>query len=586
MKKFFSMVLFLLTMLVLSGCGATVHTNTVFREDGSGQRVIVAKINYEDEAYIDGGFDNLDLLIRQNAPLCLDINKIEGESDQYFTYEFSYEFSNIDDYMDKTEEITGEKPDIVWKEKVSAFQKKITYKETISTQQLIAWVTEAMKDTDLAIGLEKQWYHLETNTVYYEEDCVWSGTSNPEFKIDATPQVDNVSVYTKYLADGQMYKKLYLSFRYEDYMNMDVEQALSYLKTNYSQQFEIDTSCNGFVLEMKNGEEMNEFFQNASEPLTKKECQKAGEGWIEAAGKNSLFEDNRVSSVLSDVFEVREAYNMRTFLDEFKLSKNRVYYYIKVPSSYKYETCDFTKKYELKDRKKYTYATALTKDQMFCMNFQFHDTVKVLKHQVSYELTAQNTAIQTVSVTSDANGKKITKEDLLKFFSDFDAECTVKEKENEYQITLVKEIPLDSECMDANWVFSWKQENSGRKGTKKYFLFLQYDPDYYIPIKGEKVIYEVRIPASLNIKSMSWNGKTYEEKEIRSVKQGGYYRLNGTLDDEEEMLQVNLMLTKLQSGFILFLVLLMSMVGMMIAAVLIYIYLIKHGVIKVTDGRE
>ncbi|MDD6208732.1 MAG: hypothetical protein PUB10_09465 [Clostridiales bacterium] len=584
-KKFCSLVLFFLTMFVLSGCGADVHTNTVFHEDGSGERVIAAKIYYEDEAYIDGGFDNLDVLIRQNAPLCLDVNKIEGESEEYFTYEFAYEFSNIDDYMDKTEEITGEKPDIVWKEKTGAFQKKITYKETITTQQLISWVTKAMKDTNLAMGLEKQWYHLETNTVYYEDECVWSGTSNPEFQIDATPKVENVSVYTKYLADGGMFKKLYLSFRYEDYMNMDVDQALSYLQKNYSEKFEIDTSCNGFVLEMRNEEEMNAFFQNASEPLTKEECQKAGKEWNGVAGKNCMFEDNRSSSVISDVFEVKEAFNMRTFLDEFKLSKNRIYYYIKVPSSYQYETSDLTKKYELKDRKKYSYATALTKDQMFCMNFQFHNTVKVLKHQVSYELTAQNTAIQTVSITVEPKGKKITREDLIDYFSAFDTECFVKEKEEEYQITLVKEIPLNTECMDANWVFSWKQDNDRRNGMKTYFLFLQYDPDYYLPIDGEKVRYEVRIPDSLNMRSMSWNGKNYEKTEIRSLKQVGYYRISGTLEKEEK-LQINMMLVKLNSAFLLILVLLLALIVLMTAAVLIYIYMIKHGIIKVNDGRE
>lgn len=584
MKKYVSVIFFLMIMFLLSGCGATVHTNTVFHEDGSGERVIVAKINYEDERYIDGGFDNLDRLIQQNAPGCLDINKIEGESDKYFTYELSYEFSSLEDYMDKTEEITGEKPDIVWKEKKGAFKKKIIYKEKISTEQLIAWVTKAMKDTGMAVGMEKQWYHLETNTVYYEEDCMWSGTSEPEFIIDATPVVERVSVYTKYLTDGGMYKKLYLSFRYEDYINMDVQQALSYLKNNYSEEFELDTSCNGFVLEMKNTDEMNTFFQNASEPLTAKECKKAGEDFTGLAGQNSFFKDNRQSSVLSNVFEVTEAYNMRTFLEEFKLSKNRVYYYIRVPSSYKYETSDFSKKYEVKDRKKYTYATALTKDQMFYMNFQFHDTVKILKHQVSYQLTAQNTAIQTISIRLDANGKKSEKNDFLEYFSGFDAECTIKEKKRVYEITLVKEIPLDTECTDANWVFSWKKDAAGRMDSDIYFLFLQYDPKYYLPVGEEKVTYEIRIPSGFQIKNMSWNGKTYEKKELRSLKQGAYYQIKGTLETEE-MLQLNFMLLKTKGVFLLVAVLASIAVVFMVIAVLIYIYLIKHGIIQVTEKR-
>ena len=212
MKKVVLASILFMTLFIFTGCGASVTSQTKFQQDGSGTRTISAVISAKDAKNLDGGFYELDLLLEEAAPEGVSIGRTMLENGDA-KYQFSFHFNNIDEYNEIISKITGKQHNATWYNNSSVFLSDIEFSERECTYDLISWALDAFKNSKYSkFSSYFNLYEVTKNEVYYNDQIVFTGSTNPSFSVQTSPTVKRASMYSDYSYDGSWVKKLVIEF--------------------------------------------------------------------------------------------------------------------------------------------------------------------------------------------------------------------------------------------------------------------------------------------------------------------------------------------------------------------------------------
>lgn len=494
--------------LLLTACGAQVSTETSFAKDGSGQRVIYLKIAMKDEGKIKGGFASLDRILEESAPACLDVSSHEDLDAELMIYELRYDFTNIQEYKDKTEEITGKDTNIKWELDGGAFQGAVSYSETTSTEDLIQWALEALRNESLSGAMISDYYEVESNTVLYNGDTVWTGLSNPSFKVDLTPKVEDVSVYTTYSEDGGVRKQINIGFSYEDYRSMDTEAGLEYLK-EFSRDFKVNSSCNGFSVILDNQEALQDFFEKASEPIELEPAKTQLE--LPDGVTSYYFENVNGETIFSNKVFIKEVYNFNKLLEGFVLATDKIHDYVSVPKRENYTTELIHHTYRLESTDAYQYIGDYDIQDTFYMYFEGGTSAEVSSASVNFTIDESLRGCQTVTLVLLKNGMKFTSSQVMESYVELGEKVQYQEDDKTATITFTKELSYQKEGEENDIV----KLDTMQFYRLKYQFHLDFNMQKYYYNDSMKVEYTVSIPDTFKVQSFSFGNDVLNTKSIK-----------------------------------------------------------------------
>ncbi|SFR93316.1 hypothetical protein [Anaeromicropila populeti] len=534
-RKVLFACMLLFCAVVLSACGAKVHTETTFQKDGSGKRITFLEIKKKDEGKINGGFSKLKQVLNENAPSCISVSQEESEDGKSEIFELKYDFKSIEDYKEKTELITGKSPDIQWDKLESGFSNSLRYTETISTRDLIEWMIRAVLDTELYTGSEDNLYELAENKVDFEEETVWTGSENPFFTVNSSFQLEKIAVYTTYDKTEEASKKIQLGFAYEDFILINIEKALEVLK-RYSENFKVDRSCNGFSVTLNGQEEMKNFFLKASDGITEEELNWNNLNVEFESGVPAYFMDDRKESVFMQQFRVAEVYNFHNFLKEFSLATDKIEDYVLVPEDLEYKIANIKHVYDLTESEYYNYIGAYPVLDTYYMSFLGSESVTFREIEVRYEMDSNLTGTRQVSMTIEKGNRDVHRQEVVDFYGNREDKISCKEEGDILYLSFVKDFKVGTE----------EGELSFQPSEKKYLHKRQYrfadvfDINSFVELEEVPVKYVVSIPASFQLDNFYVQGEKFGKAGLKNLEQGERYEYELETSSQEEFAVVYL----------------------------------------------
>lgn len=188
-----------LMMFLLAGCTSNIDTLMDFNDDFSGTRTMSCKFSRQKiRTEINGGEVALDSFIKINCPEQLSYEKIE---DSYnIIYKFILSFNSRDDYIEKVENILGNKPLIVFATPQSPFSKGLILQENFSSKDLLGWFEGIGSEKEI-LNSKADFFTANGTVVKYNGNSVATQDFIAIRDIKYL-RIDKISIFTKMKADG------------------------------------------------------------------------------------------------------------------------------------------------------------------------------------------------------------------------------------------------------------------------------------------------------------------------------------------------------------------------------------------------
>lgn len=152
-RRIIATVIAAIAACVLVGCGAVIDTTLTIKKDGSGTREITATLAADDvEEYVDGGPDAIVGVIEKNLPDGMKFAGVSEGEEGASVFTFRIPFDSSSDYQEKIIGVLGA-GGVVDQEASSSiviadsvFRNGVSVEENFTSEQLLAWLTEALID--------------------------------------------------------------------------------------------------------------------------------------------------------------------------------------------------------------------------------------------------------------------------------------------------------------------------------------------------------------------------------------------------------------------------------------------------------
>ena len=398
MKRFILGLLLLISMMMLSGCGASVTSKTSFNSEGGGTRSISAVISESDAKNLTNGFEELDILLKQAAPEGITINRTTLDNGDA-KYQFSIQFSNIDDYNQKVSSIIGKSHNATWYSSSNVFMSNVEFSEEDCTYDLIAWAIDAFKDSKYsAFASRFTLYEVASNEFYFGDQLVYSGTGNPSFTVQTSPKLLKTNVYSNFSYDNES-KIIELIFEKGSLDKIDLEAARRVLEV-YSSKVSIDAANSKITYELTNKEEILDFLLHADNKNTE-----------------SSLSYERVNNPFQKKYILTENFYLTDFLNMFTMEDQSVYVYVKLPEVTK-ETSFTQAGQAVETPGHYDYGTIISKDFGYSLDTRSNHMVDLKDINIVYTVTSDLTCKRSIEISYIKNDCTITKDQLKQYFPD------------------------------------------------------------------------------------------------------------------------------------------------------------------------
>ncbi|QHO70114.1 hypothetical protein BHD05_11155 [Marisediminicola antarctica] len=184
-------VLALMTVVVLTACGARIDTTMNVSENGSGSRVIVATISGEDLGIVSNGSPAIDASIQKNLPGELMYSGISSTADGGATVTLTLEFASSADYEKKARALLSrggnDEADLDFAVTDSLLLNGIRIEESFTSYDLLKWLFDGLiADGVVAESDAGNMYEMGSSVLNYGGESISQSGS-----FDHTAVVDN-----------------------------------------------------------------------------------------------------------------------------------------------------------------------------------------------------------------------------------------------------------------------------------------------------------------------------------------------------------------------------------------------------------
>ncbi len=194
-KVFFAAVLCVLLCL-LAGCGAKLHTVLTVDSHFAGTRDMVMELTPDNLSQIEGGQAAIDRVIRAHCPVQITAAPSVMNENGNTEYTFTITFGNLADYTAKVEALLKRAPSVQFSTPDNVLASGFRVSEDFTSDDLMAWLKEAVAEEELASGttLQSLW-SMDTTALRYDGQSYATGHKIHVDQINAQP-VSNVTVDT------------------------------------------------------------------------------------------------------------------------------------------------------------------------------------------------------------------------------------------------------------------------------------------------------------------------------------------------------------------------------------------------------
>jgi len=513
MKKLGLLLCVLVSVFILTACGASVSTTTNLKKDGSGTATVTAYANYSDAQYLAGGYEALDLVLENAKPENIELTKVDDVTNSRYIYSFTLEFVSIEDYKTQIEAISGEIPDITWEAFESAFKSNITYIDNTSGDTLIWWAKNAIDAAGISSYKADEMYELSTSYVYLDEEEVWEGYEHPYFDTQTGTSLEKTNIFTTYDINGDATKRIELFFNSEDFAGVDSTKALEEL-SKYSTSFVFDQSLNCITLDIMDQAMMKQFFDNVS--IADENNQ------TDASIFTNEIED---SSIFTFRYALSENYSIYNLLNEFQIENEYVNNFISIPDTLNY-TSEYCSAYDVaqsKEAASYNYQNSFYYNDWYSMEFIAEQSALITEVNVNYDFNKDMSGTLLTTILFEKNGCAIDETKFKEFYKDKSEVITYVENDEQVKATFATDFKEGSFTNDGNSLLQFSKSQLSSLKKKVYAFDSIYDLESYLPSTDITVNYMITIPDNLNLKLAKLDNSNYYGDSIDDLHKNGNY---------------------------------------------------------------
>lgn len=157
LKHSFLLVM-LLFVLALTGCGAKISSTLNVDKEGKGDRKVTMSVSKNNESNITGGFNALENVLKQNLPSEFTMERINSEDGVNFVFTLS--FNNIDEYNVKTATIIKTPSVATFIYGNSLFGESCSFEEADILEKLVTWAIDAVENAKIVTESRSNLYEL------------------------------------------------------------------------------------------------------------------------------------------------------------------------------------------------------------------------------------------------------------------------------------------------------------------------------------------------------------------------------------------------------------------------------------------
>lgn len=215
-KKYLSIIiLFLISLFVFCGCGASIDTKMEIDKEFKGARIIDVTIEKSDlDEYVTGGEEALKQVADANIPKEMTYSVSSGEENTVMT--FQVEFEDVDDYAGKVKSIISAgsnkeiKPEIQYENMDTFFKKGVYFRENFNSEDLLQWYFDALNEAQIISESDQSnWASLG------DSQCIIDGKEYEvysELSVDEQDYccLDTLEVETTLNIDGTIARKFHI----------------------------------------------------------------------------------------------------------------------------------------------------------------------------------------------------------------------------------------------------------------------------------------------------------------------------------------------------------------------------------------
>lgn len=212
-KKYFSIaILFLISLFVFCGCGASIDTKMEVNKEFKGVRIINVTIEQSElDEYVTGGEDALKQVADASIPKEMTYSVSSGEEGTVMT--FQVEFEDVDDYAEKVKSIISAgsnkemNPEIQYENMNTYFKKGVYFRENFTSKDLMQWYFDALNTAQIISESDQSnWASLG------DSQCIIDGKEYEvysELSVDEQDYccLDTLEVETTLNVDGTIARK-------------------------------------------------------------------------------------------------------------------------------------------------------------------------------------------------------------------------------------------------------------------------------------------------------------------------------------------------------------------------------------------
>ncbi len=217
----------LLCVFVFSACGAKVSTRLYIDSDFKGSRTITAVLAASDlNDNVTGGADAIESVVKKYIPGCMTYTHVPDDGETYshtvnegdLCYTFTFEFSSLEDYKKKAEEILRSDPnndftpEISFENVSSPFKQSLYLSEDFSSVDLLDWLTYGLQTEGIVTHSSvSDWYESSYNTVVFD-GTEYSSSNKLSLDNSEYSCPESIAVSTRLNADGTIDRSFDFTF--------------------------------------------------------------------------------------------------------------------------------------------------------------------------------------------------------------------------------------------------------------------------------------------------------------------------------------------------------------------------------------
>ncbi|MBR1757219.1 MAG: hypothetical protein IJ744_00645 [Lachnospiraceae bacterium] len=261
-QKKYLLLLVCFGMILLTGCGARVVSQTNFDYGGGGTREVEIYISDIVNEVSENDLQNIDDILKAAVPEGMNYARSIEENGE-LKYHFMFSFSDIDDYNAKVSRFIGRKHDATWFTNESVFLSNIQFSEKDCSYDLASWAVSALQNSNY-----KRFTTLFDSKTARESvinlagEEVFRGTGDPSFTKEMAPIVSSATMYTTFDDKGGVTHQLVLTAEPEKLEQMDLKRAKAELSL-WCEDTTIDRGNGVITLKFSNAEAFQAFVRKA-----------------------------------------------------------------------------------------------------------------------------------------------------------------------------------------------------------------------------------------------------------------------------------------------------------------------------------